>query len=49
MWITRPVGMLMMDAVRRYPFDWTTFKGHRAAGYEKVFNQLRHSVTTMSQ
>jgi hypothetical protein len=49
MWITRPICMRMMYAVRHYPFNWTTFKGHCAAGYEKVFNQLRHPVTAMGQ
>src|SRR6185503_13062862 len=28
MWITRPICMRMMYAVRHYPFNWTTFKGH---------------------
>ena len=45
--IARPKRL--MDAMRYYPLDWTTFERHRGASHEKVFDELRHLVTAVSQ
>ena len=47
--IARAICVRVMYAVRRYPLNWTTFKGHCAAGHEKVFNYFRHFITAVSE
>ena len=42
------VSVRMMDAMRRNPLNRATLDRQHAAGYEEIFDQFRHFVTTMS-
>src|SRR5438309_6013158 len=42
------VSMRMMDAMSRDPLNRATFDRQHATGDEEIFDEFRHSVTTMS-
>ena len=36
-----------MNSMGNGPLDGPAFKGYRAAGYQKILDDLRHAITTM--
>src|SRR5882757_4117914 len=47
--ITFVVAELMMDAMRGYPEDRSTFERERGANRHGIFQPLRHLITAMRQ
>src|SRR5450631_1618705 len=43
------IAVLMVDAVRGYPGDWSAFKGQSAAHGEKIFDHPGHLISAVYQ
>jgi hypothetical protein len=48
-WIARAICIGVMDSMSNHPLNGSALKRQRAAGSQKVFNQLRHSIPAMGK